>query len=952
MKKIISALAALSIICGSVCAAVPVAAADTTAAVTESTGAKEYDLEGSHTSSEADGITYNVYSDFAVVTKVSSEDIEEFTVPETYKDKPVVGLTDAPFAKCKNLKKINLSKNVAVFNWGEIAEEGIEEVTVSEDNEYLTSVDGVIYTKDKKELLCCPTACGKTELTLADETESIMPCAFACCRDLKKLTMNDKLENIYHSAFWGCSGLAEVKFSKSLKVIGYMAFAGCSSLKEIDLPDSLEEIHDNVFRDAACVKTVNDIQYADNWAVGSSENIKEGIIEEGTVGIASGIFSSRYWLKYIVVPSTVKHITEYMLVALGKNMDIDYVEFRNDTIPERCLATNGIKEIRITNPDCKIEDTASAIPAYWVKREQTPIVVSDETPIEYTLKRTTVTTSSTGSHNQSVAVNTELYELVEDENGKITWVPVNGNGSADSGDKQTELSEKIQNYMNEAKVYSAPIKIDAAAKYDTVIRGFERSTAEEYALKYRRVFDTFEPASTVVGPEHVTDYENHIDYVVYGKSYAIAAIRDSYDPRGTNRKKEITIPEEINGVPVTAYRLVCGDADVIHLPKTVKTILYSVDVATSYNCSYDIDKDNPYLTSVDGIIYSKDMTKLIKVPSKYEGKKIVVPDGVKSIEDFAMFGLRNVETIELPDSLEEIKYGAFIDATKLKSINLPENLDFIGDRAFNYCIALEDIKIPESVKGIGLYAFYKVPAVKYEGGLGYLDNWLVETEEEKPNTIVPKEGITGMARVCAKDSLVIPKSVTKMGWEVLALYNSITRADVYSHVIDYDAFKNARYLKDIYIYDPDCEICAGDQTIPAKYIDTDNRVIKTFDELVPDIKSLNSRTSSLELKADDGEELGDVVIHGYAGSTAEAYAKMYGIKFEELDTSKVYKGGDLNGDGKLNVADLVMISRYIHGLTSLDEKQTKSADLNGDGNVDIFDMVEFRKKILESMRDN
>ena len=76
------------------------------------------------------------------------------------------------------------------------------------------------------------------------------------------------------------------------------------------------------------------------------------------------------------------------------------------------------------------------------------------------------------------------------------------------------------------------------------------------------------------------------------------------------------------------------------------------------------------------------------------------------------------------------------------------------------------------------------------------------------------------------------------------------------------------------------------------------------------------------------------------------------VKFEEIDTSTAYKNGDLNGDGALNVADLVMMSRFIKGMTSLDEAQTKSADLNGDGNVDIFDMVEFRKKILESMRDN
>ncbi|MBP5378606.1 MAG: leucine-rich repeat protein, partial [Ruminococcus sp.] len=211
MKKIISTLAALSVICGSFCTVMPVAAADTdTVAVAESENTKEFDLDKFHSSSEADGIVYNVYSDFAVVTRVKDEDIEEFTVPDTYKDVPVVGVTDGPFRDCKKLKKINLSKNVAVFEWINVAEEGIAEVTVPEDNKFFTSVDGIIYSKDKKELVCCPTACGKTKLVIPEETESIKFGALICCRDLKEVEMGSKLETIRPSAFWGCSGLEHI----------------------------------------------------------------------------------------------------------------------------------------------------------------------------------------------------------------------------------------------------------------------------------------------------------------------------------------------------------------------------------------------------------------------------------------------------------------------------------------------------------------------------------------------------------------------------------------------------------------------------------------------------------------------------------------------------------------------------------------------------------------------
>ncbi|WP_303835620.1 leucine-rich repeat protein [Ruminococcus flavefaciens] len=976
MKKIISALAALSVICGSFCAAMPAVAADNNivlGADIEETAEPEhnivngYDLDGSHTSAETDGMTYTVYNDFALLTKVSDTDMEEFTVPDTYKDKPVVGLTDAPFQNCKNLKKINLSKNIAVFDWIFIAEEGIEEITVPEDNEFFTSVDGVIYTKDMKELVACPNAGGKTELIIPDETVSIDRGALACCRDLKKVTMGANVEKIYPSAFWGCSGLTDVNFSQKLKAIAYYAFAGCSSLESVDLPDSLEEMYEEVFKDTACVKIENGIKYVDNWAVGTEKDVVDGTIKEGTIGTVCGMFSNRNKLKTISIPASMKHLADGIFVGLGRYTQIERVDVYNDTIPERSFIGTAIREYDIHDPNCKIADSKNALMPYYVEldKDYTPDEEDEEKPTEYILSHKTVTVSSSGSASSSIqkAINTELVELDE----KISY-ETSAEDIAKADDyvqKYAELNEKIQKQLEERKekqeqkdtsgftvaqpvegrVYSAPIKIGAKAKYDVVIRGFEGSTAEEYALKYRRVFDTFEPASTVAGPEIIRDKENGIVYWKYSENDAYACVNGS-------SAKEVTIAETIEGAPVKTVSVFMGKSDIVHIPKTAESYRQQVDAAEDDIAYYDVDKDNPYLTSVDGIIYSKDMTKLIKVPSRYAGKKIVVPDGVKTIDNFAFYSLDNVESIELPDSVETIGRCAFVGCYKLSSIKLSEKLDVIGDHAFMSCGKLADIKIPESVDHIGENAFDSVPAVNYDGGLGYLDGWCVGTDpnEVSLTRVVPKEGTVGIANISAGGAISIPKSVTKMGWGLVSPRNNIKSAYVYSHVLDYDAFKNADHMKDIYIYDPECEICAGDQTIPAKHIEVNESKIKGLN--TAGRANSITRTPAQELKADSGEVLADTVIHGYKDSTAEAYAKMYGIKFEELDSTAVFKGGDLNGDGALNVADLVMVSRYIHGLVTLDEKQTKSADLNGDGNVDIFDMVEFRKKILESMRDN
>ena len=49
--------------------------------------------------------------------------------------------------------------------------------------------------------------------------------------------------------------------------------------------------------------------------------------------------------------------------------------------------------------------------------------------------------------------------------------------------------------------------------------------------------------------------------------------------------------------------------------------------------------------------------------------------------------------------------------------------------------------------------------------------------------------------------------------------------------------------------------------------------------------------------------------------------------------------GDVNGDGKVDSADALLVMKYDAGLTKLAENEIKRADLNGDGKVDSCDAV-------------
>lgn len=68
--------------------------------------------------------------------------------------------------------------------------------------------------------------------------------------------------------------------------------------------------------------------------------------------------------------------------------------------------------------------------------------------------------------------------------------------------------------------------------------------------------------------------------------------------------------------------------------------------------------------------------------------------------------------------------------------------------------------------------------------------------------------------------------------------------------------------------------------------------------------------------------------------------------FEESETVSALDGTDINGDGKTNVADLMILAKYISEITT--EIDTNTADINLDGKVDASDMAMLATLILKA----
>ena len=162
------------------------------------------------------------------------------------------GLTDIgarAFEGCISLKNIIIPSSVT--NIGNFAFNGcysLKSIEVAEDNSNYSSEDGVLFNKNKSNLICCPG--GKAgEYTIPDFVTSMSSGAFSNCRSITKVVIPNTITSIPYGAFTQCYALTDVVIPNSVTSIEDSAFKQCSSLANITIPSSVTNIGTDAFND-------------------------------------------------------------------------------------------------------------------------------------------------------------------------------------------------------------------------------------------------------------------------------------------------------------------------------------------------------------------------------------------------------------------------------------------------------------------------------------------------------------------------------------------------------------------------------------------------------------------------------------------------------------------------------------------------------------------------------
>jgi len=186
----------------------------------------------------------------------------------------------AAFDGCIGLTSVEIPSSVTEI--GDQAFAGctrLKSFQVDPNNDSYCAIDGVLFSKDKKQLVAYP--CAKSnEFEIPYGVTEIKGGAFDCSSNLTSITIPDSVTKIGGSAFAFCIGLTSVTIPNSVTKIGCFAFAACTGLTQVTIPDSVTEIGWDAFCECTSLTSVsigNSVTKIDWTAFGMCRNLKEVI---------------------------------------------------------------------------------------------------------------------------------------------------------------------------------------------------------------------------------------------------------------------------------------------------------------------------------------------------------------------------------------------------------------------------------------------------------------------------------------------------------------------------------------------------------------------------------------------------------------------------------------------------------------------------------------------------
>lgn len=462
-------------------------------------------------------------------------------------------------------------------------------------------VDGVTYTKDMKTVITCDRS--KTG-------DYVMP---------------STVESVSRGAFAGC-GLTSVKFSDKVTDIAYRTFANCVSLKKVVMPKKLKTIDNGAFDRSSALTDLtlpNTVETIGTGAFANTKLEQELVLPDSLTSIGTRAFQGT-GVQKVTIPSSVQ--------AIGSD----------------AFSRSALKEVRI---DADVQTQGNNAFASCTD-----------------LQKLTLGNNVKSVENGWFSGCTALTDLII-EGGAVTV-----GDYAFSGCPLTNFTSfnKLSGDIGLGAFRNCKIKKAALPATVTAIAYNSFSGSKDLASvtlpKSLLKVDSMAFDNTA-WLNSQSDGVVYLDSVMYCYKGAMPQNTSVSLKNGTLSIADYAFLNQSNltslTLPSGLKRI--GDAEFYNTGITTLDIPASVEeigVRAFAGCenleAINVDPNNPYFTSVDGVLYNKDMTELIFCP-KRNTDTFKLPKTVKKIDSFA-FGVSGLkEVVILRDGIELEPYAIGFD---------------------------------------------------------------------------------------------------------------------------------------------------------------------------------------------------------------------------------------------------------------------------------------------------
>ena len=552
------------------------------------------------------------------------------------------------------VSSVHIPDSVEEIGDGAFASRYIRTITLSDDNKDFRMVDGVLFSKDGKRLIAYPAGLPASSYSIPSETKTLDGYAFHHNYMLSEIHIPSSVKST-HSTVMGVKPV---------------------SAYHVD-PDNTEYSSKNG------VLFSNDGKRLISYPVKKEGPTYE--IPEGTEILEVESMSATQ-LEYVTFPGTLRTIAEgcfsysYLLKGIEWNGSVDSIgdhafkgciSLESATIPDgvRGLGDdvfNGCDNLRELDIGSGLEALDATMFAECTSLETITVSPSNKNlacvdGIVYTKDMKTLCLAPKALANTTVIVKDGVREV-----GGYSF-----NGSS-------------------VEYVILPDSVETIGDY-----AFRNSALKDIGLG-----DGLE----TIGPRA---FMNCYDLTSVEIPTGVRTIgRSVFD--GCTGLTEMVFPEGVEAIGNHALSG-CTSLTGFNIPSTLKELGMMIDMSALESVS--VSPGNKHFTSVDGIVYTKDMRTLVLCPAEHDGTCVEIADGTETIAPYAFGHCKGLITVTIPSSIRELGEGAFYRCSALTSVDLG-GVKTVGDEAFNSCTSLSKASFGRDLDSIGENAFLGCSALR------------------------------------------------------------------------------------------------------------------------------------------------------------------------------------------------------------------------------------------------